>query len=58
MNAIALRYGVLDISNIFRDRVDPYFIDDMHLTEDGNRVVARRMLPDVLHCLGDSAGKD
>jgi lysophospholipase L1-like esterase len=37
-----------DISDVFRGDAKPYFIDDVHVTGAGNRVIARRMLKDIV----------
>lgn len=37
-----------NISRVFDELHDPYYLDAFHLTEDGNRVVAAAMLPDVV----------
>jgi lysophospholipase L1-like esterase len=47
MSAVAARNGVTDISGIFSDSTEPHFIDDVHIGEDGNRIIAARMLRDV-----------
>ena len=36
-----------DISDIFRDAREPYYIDFAHTSEAGNEVIAARMAPDI-----------
>ncbi|WP_420264234.1 SGNH/GDSL hydrolase family protein [Candidatus Magnetominusculus dajiuhuensis] len=36
-----------DISNIFRDHDETIFIDDVHITEEGNKIVAQKMYTDI-----------
>ena len=40
-----------DLSGVFGASAEPYFIDDAHITEAGNRIVAEAMLPGVLPVL-------
>ena len=40
-----------NISGIFDEREEPYYLDAFHLTEDGNREVASAMLEDVVRRL-------
>ena len=40
-----------DLSGVFGTSGKPYFIDDAHITEAGNRIVAQAMLPEVLRTL-------
>jgi lysophospholipase L1-like esterase len=42
-----------DISDVFREDRRPYFIDDVHLSQAGNAVVARRMLNDIAPIAGE-----
>ncbi len=39
--------GVHDLSRIFENTSNPYFLDYFHLSEAGNDVIARAMLPDI-----------
>ncbi len=53
--AIAQREAIHDLSGVFGDSEQPYYIDDAHLTEAGNRVVAQAMLPYVLGILQEGS---
>lgn len=44
--------GVHDLSRIFENASGPYFLDYFHLSEAGNDVIARAMLPDIVIALG------
>ena len=44
-----------DLSAVFGNSAQPYFIDEAHLTEQGNRVVAQGMLPYVLAAIKEKA---
>jgi hypothetical protein len=48
MSGLAQLYGVIDFSGLFRDQTRPYFVDDVHLSDDGNRLVAARMMRDIM----------
>ena len=39
---------VYDLSNIFEREGRPFFVDDVHVSEDGNRVIAEALLPILL----------
>jgi hypothetical protein len=41
------------LSDLFSDRREAYFIDDVHVTGLGNRLIAARMLPDVLNVIAE-----
>lgn len=45
-----------DISNIFKDSEKPYFIDFVHITEDGNKIIARRVARDIYKSIKDKTG--
>lgn len=45
------REGFRNLAAIFDDRKEPYFVDAFHLTEDGNRLVAEEIAPDVARLL-------
>jgi lysophospholipase L1-like esterase len=45
---VAVQNRVRDVRDLFSQVRQPYFIDEVHITEQGNRLVAERMLPDVL----------
>ena len=47
MSEIAARNGVIDLSDIFRDSSEPHFIDSVYIGEDGNHIIAARMLREV-----------
>lgn len=53
MERIATQNGIMDISGIFHDATQPYYVDTFHLNEDGNRVIAQRMSRDVLRFLAE-----
>lgn len=40
--------GIHFLNDVFNDTSEPYFIDEVHISEDGNRRIAERILPDVL----------
>ena len=46
--AIAGEENIHDLSAVFGNSAQPYFIDEAHITEAGNRIVAQAMLPYVL----------
>jgi hypothetical protein len=46
---------VHDLSGVFGTSAKPYFIDDAHITEAGNRIVAQAMLPAVLQALKEAS---
>ncbi len=41
------------LSDVFSNRPEPYFIDEVHVTGVGNRLIAERMLPDVLNVIAE-----
>ncbi|HLI64211.1 MAG TPA: SGNH/GDSL hydrolase family protein [Terriglobales bacterium] len=43
--------NIHDISSLFADTTEPYFIDQAHVTEDGNRIIAKQMLDEVVKTL-------
>lgn len=43
----AKQNGIVDLSDLFGNSGKLYYIDEVHLTEEGNRVAAQRMLPEV-----------
>lgn len=49
--AIGTQSGIHDLTALFRDREQPYFIDEVHVSGDGNRVIAEAMLSDVTAAL-------
>lgn len=49
--------GAIDVSGLFDDMAEPYFIDPFHLAEKGNDAVAEAMLPHVATALGRRGGK-
>jgi hypothetical protein len=53
--ALAEGENIHDLSGVFGPSGQPYFIDDAHITEEGNRIVAQAMLPLVLKALGERA---
>jgi lysophospholipase L1-like esterase len=53
MAQVALRNGIIDISGIFSSETQPYFVDEVHLNEEGNRLIAQRMSRDILHWLDE-----
>jgi lysophospholipase L1-like esterase len=55
--ATAQPQDIHDLSGIFGTSRRPYFIDDAHLTEEGNRIVAQAMLPLVLKALSEGASE-
>jgi len=48
MSGLAQQYSVIDISGLFRDQTRPIFVDEVHLSDNGNRLVAERMMRDVM----------
>jgi hypothetical protein len=40
-----------DLSAVFGDSAKPFYIDEAHITEEGNRIVAQAMLPSLLQVL-------
>jgi hypothetical protein len=48
MSGLVQQYGVIDVSGLFRDQTRPYFVDEVHLSDDGNRMVAERMMRDIM----------
>ncbi|MGO9056539.1 MAG: hypothetical protein ACLQU2_04025 [Candidatus Binataceae bacterium] len=46
--AIAGGENIHDLSGVFGNSAQPFFIDEAHVTEDGNRIIAQAMLPYVL----------
>src|SRR5271170_7238079 len=53
--AIAEEEQIHDLSAVFGNSAQPYFIDEAHLTEQGNRIVAQGMLPYVLAAVKEKA---
>jgi len=53
--AIAEEEQIHDLSGVFANSTQPYFIDEVHLTEQGNRIVAEGMLPYVLAAVKEKA---
>lgn len=47
MAAMEPKAGIHDLTAVFHDRSEPYFIDEAHVTGDGNRLIAEAMLNDV-----------
>ncbi len=46
-----------DLSGVFGNSEKPYFIDDAHMTEAGNHVIAQAMLPVVLETLKEASSQ-
>lgn len=46
MMVSAARGRVHDLRMVFRDSPQPYFIDDVHISEEGNRIIAEHMFKD------------
>lgn len=44
---IGAQSGIHDLSGVFHDVTEPYFIDEAHVTGEGNRIVAKAMLADI-----------
>jgi lysophospholipase L1-like esterase len=57
MVQVAPRNGIIDISGIFSNETQPYFVDEVHPNEEGNRLIARRMSRDILHWLAGRSGE-
>ena len=51
IGALAGREHIHDLSGVFGTSEEPYFIDDAHITEAGDHVVAQAMLPYLLEVL-------
>ena len=60
-NMLSSRLGdeFIDLSSLLDDRTEPMYLDCVHLTEEGNRVVAQRMASILQErlCLGQKAGR-
>jgi hypothetical protein len=51
MSQASAKNGIHDISGVFENSDEPLFIDECHITERGNLLVAGKMLPDVIAIL-------
>jgi len=51
MRAAGARAGIHNLSGLFHDCRQPYFIDDVHVTGEANRVIAEAMVADVMASL-------
>ncbi len=51
IGALAGREHIHDLSGVFGTSEEPYFIDDAHITEAGDHVVAQAMHPYLLEVL-------
>jgi hypothetical protein len=55
--AIADREKIHDLSGVFGSSTHPYFIDEAHITEAGNRIIAQAMLPWVLAAIKEKTNE-
>jgi hypothetical protein len=44
IESIASETSIYDLSGVFGDSAEPYYIDEVHITGEGNRIVAQAML--------------
>lgn len=49
----ATQDGIIDLSDLFGSSAKLFYLDEVHTTEEGNRVVARRLLPDIIALLSE-----
>ncbi len=52
MGKEAAENRVNDISHVFENHPEPFFIDDVHISESGNRIVAQAMMPEIMAAIG------
>lgn len=55
IGAIAAEENIHDLSGVFGNSAQPYFIDEAHTTEQGNRIVAQAMLPYVMAAIEEKS---
>jgi hypothetical protein len=55
IGAIAAEENIHDLSGVFGDSPQPYFLDEAHITEEGNRIVAQAMLPYVVTAIKEKS---
>jgi hypothetical protein len=51
IESIASETSIYDLSGVFGDSAEPYYIDEVHITGEGNRIVAQAMLSRILAAL-------
>jgi hypothetical protein len=51
ISTIAGQHGIHDMSGLFRDKPEPYYIDEIHVTGEGNRLIAAAMMNDITAAL-------